>query len=247
MTIQPTRHIVAMGGGGFSMEPDNPLLDDYVLSRTGKARPRVCFVPTASGDAEGYVDKFRAAFGPQRAEARVLTLFRAGEVAGDKRAFLLDHDVIYVGGGSTVNLLAVWRVHGIDKAMREAWERGIILAGISAGMNCWFESSVTDSFGGRPAPLRDGLGLLPGSACPHYDGEPERRPAYRRLVADGTLPAGYAADDGAALHFVGTELVAVVSSRPHARAYHVENDGGETREIPLPVRYLEERSEARGA
>ena len=239
MTRTTRQHIIAMGGGGFSMEPDNPLLDDYVLGLTAKARPRVCFVPTASGDAAGYIDKFRSAFGPARAEASVLTLFRTGdEKIADPRAHLLDQDIIYVGGGSTANLLAVWRVHGIDKAMREAWERGVILAGISAGMNCWFESSVTDSFGGVPAPLHDGLGLLPDSACPHYDGEPERRPAYRRLVADGTLPAGYAADDGAALHFMGTELMQVVTSRPGAHAYRVRCGEGGIVEEPLPVRYL---------
>ena len=193
-------HIVAMGGGGFSEEPDNPLLDDFVLGLTGKARPRVCFLATASGDAQGYLDKFHAHFAAPRAEAAHLTLLRPPGV-DDVRGFLLEQDVIYVGGGSTLNLLALWRAHGLDAILREAWQAGTVLSGLSAGMICWFEASVTDSRG-APSVL-DGLGFLPGSACPHYDSEAQRRPAYQRFVAEGALPPGYAADDGAALHFAG--------------------------------------------
>ena len=187
-----------MGGGGFSMEPENPLLDEFVLSLARAERPRVCFVPTASGDAESYVAGFYRAFSAFDCRPSDLQLF-ARKVA-DLRAFVLAQDVIYVGGGSTANLLAVWRVHGLDAILREAWEAGVVLCGISAGMNCWFEQSVTDSFGAL-APLDDGLGLLAGSACPHYDGENERRPAYRRLIEAGELGGGVAADDGAALVF----------------------------------------------
>jgi peptidase E len=228
------RHIVAMGGGGFSQEEDNTLLDDFVLSLTGRDRPRVCFLPTASGDAEGYIERFRLAFPPDRAVASVFPLFSNPGVP-DWRAFLLGQDVLYVGGGSTVNLLAVWRVHRIDRFVREAWEEGIVLAGISAGMNCWFESCVTDSLVGEASALPDGLGFLPGSACPHFDSEDQRRPVYTELVASGILPPGVAADDGAALHYVGTELREAVASRPTAGAYRIEA-GGE--EVPIPVRCL---------
>ena len=231
------RNIVAMGGGGFSEEPDNPLLDDYVLGLAGRKKPRVCFIPTASGDAQGYIDKFHRAFPPRRTKASHLTLFRPCGV-GDVREFLLAQDIIYVGGGSTANMLAVWRVHGVDRILRKAWRAGVVLAGVSAGMNCWFEQSVTDSFGGRLAPLKDGLGLLKGSACPHYHSEKERRPAYRRLVAGGGLVPGFAADDGAALHFVGSKLAGVVTSRPKARAYRVERVRGKAVETPLETRYL---------
>src|SRR5262249_8289020 len=149
----------------------------------------------------------------------------------DPREHLLAQDVIYVGGGSTANMLAVWRVHGLDGILREAWENGTVLAGVSAGANCWFESSVTDSF--RPLrALADGLGFLPGSCCPHFDGEPERRPTYLRLVADGYLP-GLACDDGVAAHFVGTELREAVSSQPGARAYRVEVRDGHAVETPI--------------
>jgi len=217
--------IVAMGGGGFSMEPENPLLDDYILGLVGAARPRVCFVPTASGDSDGYVERFRAAF-DGRGEASVLSLFRRS--VEDLEAFVLSQDVVYVGGGNTANLLAVWRVHGFDRILRKAWEAGVILCGLSAGGLCWFEGGVTDSFGAGLAPLRDGLGLLPGTFCPHYDGEALRRPVFERLVRTGELAGGWAADDGVALHFEGTELVRAVSSRPDAAAFRLDRSADGT-------------------
>jgi dipeptidase E len=221
-----------MGGGGFSMEPETPLLDEYVLAHARNARPRVCFVGTASGDAITYVASFYRAFARLDARAGDLPLFeREGY---DLREFVLTQDVIYVGGGNTANLLAIWRLHGLDAILREALDAGAVLCGVSAGMNCWFEASTTDSFGPQIAPLHDGLGFVPGSACPHYDGEPQRRPRYRALV-DGGFPPGWAADDGAALCFdAGGTLVEAVASRPDARAYRVE-PGAET---PLPTRYL---------
>jgi len=231
------RVIVGMGGGGFSEEPENPRLDDHVLGLTGKARPRVCFVPTGAGDSERYIASFRAAFPPARAEASCLTLFKDPGL-GDVREHVLAQDVVYVGGGSTFNLLALWRAHGLDRVMREAWERGVVLAGVSAGLICWFESSVTDSLGHPASALRDGLGFLPGSACPHYDEEEARRPSYRRLVGEGVLPPGYAADGGAALVFRGTRLEEVVASRPAARGWRLDLEDGEVVERELPTRYL---------
>jgi peptidase E len=191
-------------------------------------------VPTASGDSDGYTLRFGEAF-VGKAIASHLELFRRSIV--DLRAFLLAQDVIYVGGGNTASLLAVWRAHGLDRVLREALERGIVLAGLSAGGLCWFESGVTDSFGPVLARLDGGLGFLPGSFCPHYDGEVQRRPTYRRLVGEGLAP-GYAADDGAALVFDGTALREVVSSRAGARAYRVERVGRDVVEKPLPVRFL---------
>jgi peptidase E len=231
--------IVAMGGGGFSMEPDNPLLDDHVLAlardQRGRERPRVCFLGTASGDAEGYLATFYAAFA-RRSEATHLGLF--DRKVGDVDAFLGEQDVIYVGGGNTANMLAIWRLHGVDLALRRAWAAGVVLAGLSAGSNCWFEGSTTDSFGPLAA-LKDGLGLVPGSHSPHYDGEPMRRPTFQRLIGDGELPDGLAADDGAALVFSGTDLAEVVASRPEARAYRVVRaPNGEAIETELPTRYL---------
>ena len=231
-----------MGGGGFSMEPDNPLLDRHVLSLARRRDPRVCFVATASGDAEGYRLRFHRAFSTLGCRTADLTLFE--REIGDLRAFVLDQDVVYVGGGNTANLLAVWRTHGLDRVVREAWEQSVVLCGVSAGMNCWFEASVTDSFASnRLAALPDGLGLLQGSACPHYDGEPDRRSTYHRLLAEGALPAGLAADDGAALVFAGTELHEVVASRAHAAAYRVGCRQGQVVEERLVARYLGERGD----
>jgi len=226
--------IVAMGGGGFMMEPDNPLLDDYVLSLAGVERPRLCLLPTATGDSDRLIAMFHGAFQDRPVDAGHLKLFGAPRT--DIRAYLLSQDVIYVGGGNTANMLAIWRVHGVDRILREAWAQGIVLAGLSAGMICWFEAGVTDSFGPLAA-LPDGLGFLPGSACPHYDGEAERRPAYQTFVRDG-LPPGFAADDGAALVFRGGEAPYCVASRPRAACYRVSLQSTEIAEDRLEVRYL---------
>lgn len=224
------RQIVAMGGGGFLMEPENPRLDDYILSLSGKKRPKLCLIATASGDAESYFKRFYDAFPQTRCEPTHLALFTRKE--RDLRSFLLGQDVIYVSGGNTANLLAVWRVHGVDAILREAWESGVVLAGVSAGSLCWFECGVTDSFGPELAPLYGGLGFLSGSNCPHYDGEVMRRPMYHRFLKEGLAP-GFAADDGAALHFQGATLLGVVSSRPAGGGYRVELSEGEVQETAI--------------
>ena len=221
------RQIVALGGGGFTEEPDNPALDDYVLAASGRARPRVCFLATAGGDSPSYTVKFYNSFSGGHCEPSHLALFN--RTVDDARALLLAQDVIYVGGGNTVNLLAVWRAQGIDAILREAWERGIVLAGLCAGSMCWFEGGVTASFGRRLTSLHDGLGFLPGSNCPHYR---HRRDAYAAAVRGG-LPSGLAADDGVALHFVDRRLAAVVASRPERRAYRVGVAGERLIEAPL--------------
>jgi peptidase E len=233
-SIQPRRprQIVVMGGGGFLMEPRNPRVDRYILSLAKKRLPKVCFLATANGDSPDYIRRFHRAFEKHSCRPSTLSLFLRDE--RDPAKFLLDQDVIYVGGGNTANLLAIWRLHGIDKAMRRAWDHGIILCGLSAGMICWFESSVTNSFG----PLRelnDGLGLLPGSACPHFNSQPDRRPTYHRLIRQKKLPAGVAADDGAAIHYVDREIYRCVASRRNARAYRVSLRDGDVVEESLPT------------
>src|SRR6185437_14683025 len=206
--------IVAMGGGGFSMEPENPLLDRYVLSLARSARPRICFLQP--GDSPSYVERFYAGFSRLPCEPAHLSLFSGG--VADLRGFLLGQQIIYVGGGNTKSMLAVWREWDLPSILGEAWRNGIILAGLSAGAICWFHQGLTDSIPGSLTSLPC-LGFLPGSACPHYDSEAGRRPTYRGLVASGTMAAGYAADDGVALHFVGERVHRVISSRPNARAY----------------------------
>lgn len=227
------RRIAALGGGGFSMEPRNPRLDRWLLSLTGKSKPRVLFVPTASGDSKSYVTRFHRAYAKLPCEKAHLDLFRRS--VRDLEEHVLTQDLIFVGGGNTANMLAVWRVHGLDRALAKAWRQGTVLAGVSAGALCWFESGVTDSFGEKLQPLADGLGFLPGSFCPHYDGEPGRRPAYRKHVASGKLPPGFAADDGVAVLFEGTRPADVVSSRPGVSGWRMESGG---RESALPARRL---------
>lgn len=214
-----------MGGGGFMMERDSPL-DDFLLSLSPVKRPRLCFLPTPAGDSDRVIASFFEAFARRDCEPSCVRLFGAPVRPAERVG---EQDVIYVSGGNTANALALWRLHGVDRALREVWEGGAVVGGVSAGANCWFECSVTDSFGRDLAPLDDGLALLPGSFCPHYDGEDRRRPVYTDLVRTG-FPAGYAADDGAALHFVGAELREVVSSRGGAQAYRVEADGETTLE-----------------
>jgi dipeptidase E len=219
------------------MEPENPLLDEFVLSLARSAHPRVCFVPTAAGDSERYVARFYRAFSEFDCHATDLQLFDRS--VSDLRSFVLQQDVLYVGGGNTANLLAVWRAHGLDELVADAWTEGVVLCGVSAGMNCWFAESVTDSFDLRQlAPLNDGLGLLAGSCCPHYDGEEQRRPTFQRLIAAGELTDGVAADDGAALVFTGPDLQEVVSSRRDAAGYRVERAGTAAIEHPIHARYL---------
>jgi dipeptidase E len=215
------RQILAMGGGGFSMEAGNALLDDYVLELTGVERPRVCFLPTASGDADHYIVRFYRAFPAGRCEPSHVSLFRRDGAPSDLAGHLLGQDVIYVGGGSVISLLGAWSAHGIDLMLRAAWDAGVVLTGLSAGSLCWFSNGVT-AFHGEPKPVR-GLGLLPWSNAVHYCDE-KRREAFRMAVADG-MPPGYGTGDGAALHFVGTELARVVGSRPKARAYWVDATG----------------------
>lgn len=255
MASRPSReeirgHIVALGGGGFSMDPSNPLLDDFILSLAPRQPAKVCFVPTASVDSARYLVRFYRAFSG-RAIATDLTLSdqpalpRQPAHTSELPSYIADQDIIYVGGGNTANMLAIWRAHGMDRVLREAWIQGKILCGISAGMICWFRDGVTDSFGGLSA-LGDGLGFIEGSACPHYDGEKGRPEAYRNAIRNG-MPSGYAADDGAALYFRGAELVEVVTSREGAAAYRLELVNGEVTETRLPVRYLGSRKVGAGA
>jgi dipeptidase E len=229
------RQIIAMGGGGFSMEPSNLLLDRYILEQAGKSSPRVCFVPTASGDSATYIERFYNAFRTLDCEPSHLSVFD-GPI-GDWRDHVLSNDVIYVGGGNTRNLLTLWRDWGLDLTMREAWEQGIVMSGVSAGSICWFEEGLTDSVPGTLTPLRC-LGLLAGSNCPHYDGESERRPAYQRLIASGQLKPGLACDDGAALHFIDDSLHRIVSSRVSARAYRLTVEKNSAKEQELIPEYL---------
>jgi dipeptidase E len=225
-----------MGGGGFTAGAEDPALDEHVLTLTGVARPRVCLLPTAGGDSEVQIRRFYETYQDRLCEPTHISLFRLGRRPIPLREHLLAQDAIYVGGGSMVNLLAIWRAQGLDRILHEAWRRGVVLAGLSAGSMCWFEWGVTTS-SGHPAPA-PGLGFLPGSNSVHHDSEPARRPVYLDAVRAHQLPPGWAVDDGAALRFRGTALAEVVTTRPAARAYAVDARG----EHPLEARELERPS-----
>jgi dipeptidase E len=236
VTDEP-RRILAMGGGGFTMEERCEALDRAVLDLTGREVPKICFLPTASGDPREQTTRFYERFSAWPCEPTVLSLFHLGRDRIDPIAHILAQDAVYVGGGSMRNMLAIWREHGIDEALRRAWERGIVLAGLSAGAMCWFEGGVSMS-GGAPEPVH-GIGLLPGSLSVHLGGESERLPVYRDAVATGVLPPGYAADDGAALIYAGERLLECVASRPDSRVVRVEADGhGGVTEVAQSVRLL---------
>jgi dipeptidase E len=224
--------IVALGGGGFSMEPDNLALDRYILSlwRRSDRDARVCFIPTASADSADYISRFYSAFKKLPCIPTHLALSHPKTV--DPLTAVSDNDIFYVGGGNTREMLTIWSQYGLDTALKEAWLAGKILCGISAGAICWFEEAISDSVvEGELHPSRC-LGFLPGTACPHYDA-PGRREAFHRCLAAGEVGGGHGIDDGAALHFVGVRLTNVVCSRPSALAYRVECVNGDIKDAAL--------------
>jgi peptidase E len=234
------RHIVAMGG----IAPTAPRMVQlpgllgYALDLSGVPHPRVCVLDTANGDTpRSYIGMYPklVRYG---AIASHLQLFTMPNVSDPER-LLMSQDVIFVGGGSVVNMLAIWQAHGLDTILRRAWEAGTVLAGSSAGAMCWFEGCTTDSFGLPLRPYQGGLGLLPGSFSPHYSRETGRRPVLRQAIADGTLPGGIACDDGAAAHYADDQLAGIVAEAPGAAGYLVRPDGlgGSTEEL-LPVQLL---------
>ncbi len=224
-------HVLAVGGGGFVTDErwvarPGPLVE-HALSLTGKQAPRVCGIFTAMGDAADPVLRWHTAWSGRPERATHVELMPMPNV-DDLRRHVLSQDLVWVGGGSVAGLMVLWRLHGLDAVLREAHEAGVVLAGVSAGSLCWHVGGTTDSYGPELRPWTDGLALVDGSNCPHYDSEARRRPLYQRLVADGALPPGYAADDGVALHYVDGVLHEAVRDREGAAAWRVQPDG-ETR------------------
>jgi dipeptidase E len=220
-----SRLIFAMGGGGFTMEPNNPLLDDFVLGLAPLEAPRILFLPTASGDANAQINAFQARFAGRTCVPEHLSLFRLREERRSLQDIVLAQDIVYVSGGSMRNLLAIWNAHELDRLLVQAWRRGTVLAGLSAGAMCWFAGGISCS-SGPPEPIA-GLGLLEGSLTVHADGEPERLPVWLSAVRSGALPGGWAVDDGVGLLFRDRRLLRVVSSRPGAGAQRVDAIAGE--------------------
>jgi peptidase E len=231
---EKVKQIIPIGGGGFYRDAENLELEKYLLRQCGAANPRVAFVPTASGEPDHYVASFYTAFLKLGCQPSVLTFFKR---TPELRSFLLNQDVIYVGGGNTKSLLAVWRDWGVTELLREAWESGVVLTGVSAGAICWFEQGLTDSFSDGLRPLSC-LGFLPGSCCPHFDGEAQRRPSYHKLLSAGEIAAGVAIEDWTGVHYIGSEIHRVVASKRGARAYNMRSAHGSVQEVPLAVEFL---------
>ena len=229
------RQIIALGGGGFSMEFFNPLMDSYILAQSSKPFPKICFLPTASGDADGYVARFHKFFQQFPCKTAHLSLFSGH--TNKIESFLLEQDIIYVGGGNTRNLMVLWKEWGLDKILWKAYQQGTILCGISAGSLCWFEEGLTDSI---PLELNrlECLGFLKGSNSPHFDGESNRRPRYIELMKTGIMKPGIAADDGVALHYINEQLGKVVASRKNVGAYQFKWNNGTLIEQKINAEFL---------
>jgi peptidase E len=233
------RQILAIGGTALPIETGNLKLVDYFLRQTGRRKPKVAFVGAAHGDADAGRLRFYAAFSQFSCRPTHLPLF--ARTPRDLASFVHEQDAIFVGGGNTRSMLAVWREWELDRHLRDAWNAGIVLGGASAGSICWFEYGVTDSVAG-PLTAMPCLGFLPGSNCPHYNSEPARRPMFRKMVARATVPEGLAADDGVALHFIDTRLARIVSSEPRAKAYRVRKSRNRAVETRLPTKLLGART-----
>jgi peptidase E len=232
MSDNEQRHIIAIGGSGSLTDPQALALDRYIMGQARSPEPAVCFVPTANGDTDVSLLRFYTLCSQLPCRLSHLLFFR--RTPADLRSFLLRQDVIYVGGGNTRSMLAVWREWGMPDILREAWESGTVLAGRSAGAICWFAQGVTDSVAEVLLPL-DCLGFLPGSCCPHYDGEADRRPSYHQLLLDKKIISGIAIDDGVGVHFRGTAPYRVVTPRETASAYQVQVVEGTVQEGTIPV------------
>jgi peptidase E/ketosteroid isomerase-like protein len=244
VTKEQHGQIIALGGGGFSEENDNGLLDEYILLQTNKAKPRVLFLPTAGGDHEDYIEKFYRAYNKFNCIPTHLELSKKTIPFKKLEKIVLCQDMIFVGGGSPRFLMQVWRKCGLDRIIKKAWKQGIILSGMSAGAICWFEDGFKNPKDGLWRHISC-LGLLEGSFCPHYDKHSELRKAYRKMISASELDSGYGVEDGVALHFIGTELKHVISGNPGAKAYHVRKSGFRVTEKEINPTYLGILSESR--
>jgi dipeptidase E len=236
--MSAARRILALGGHEFDRRAGNDAICDLIVELADSPRPKICLLPTASGDHEDQIARFRRAFAERDCLPRVISLFRLGENPVDLREELLNQDVIYAGGGSLLNLIAIWRAHGLDEIMRECWREGILICGQSAGAMVWFQGGITSSQG-DPA-VADGFGVLPGSACVHYLTEPVRRRRFLRAIASGELEPGLGLEDQTGALFEDTELVETISARESAAVWEVTPENAGAREVELRSRQLED-------
>ncbi|NOS68299.1 MAG: peptidase E [Candidatus Peribacteraceae bacterium] len=220
------RQIIAIGGQGFAKPGRKPFFEPYILAQTSAKNPRICFLGTATGDSPKYIERFYETFSRLRCRPSHIPLFAR---TPDLRKILMSQDAIFVGGGNTKSMLAVWHEWGIDKILKEAWKKGIVLSGTSAGAICWFEEGVTDSWEGKLMPLKC-LGFLKGSCCPHWSGEKERKPSYKKMLKAGKIRPGIAIDDGAGVHYLGQKLQCVIHHKNDVGAYRMNLRKGRLQE-----------------
>ena len=234
MTAKKSSQIIALGGGGVGLDKFNLAIDNYKIKASGKKKPKIAFIPTAVGDSAFAIERFYRVFPSERAIASHLPLFSRDQ--RDLEDYLLNQDIIEVSGGNTANMLSIWEIHGIDKILEKAWQNGIVLTGASAGMICWYECSVTDSFGPSSSlvspglginnrtmlkELKTGLGFLKGSACPHYNGEEDRKPTYEKLIKNKILSDGIALDDYVGAHYINNKLIKLITPKNGSKGYEV--------------------------
>jgi len=222
-------HIIAIGGGGFGRSPENPIIEKYILDQSNSANPNICFFPTASAENKGYIDNYYKAFSKLDCTPTHISLFKR---TPDVKAEIEKSDIIYIGGGNTKSMLAVFEEWGINRLLLEAYKNGKILAGVSAGAICWFTKGITDSWADELKVL-DCLDMLPGCCCPHYDGEKDRRPSVIEFINSGKIESCIALEDGAAIHYKDGNLMNAVSFYKGANVYNIYQENGDIREIPM--------------
>lgn len=210
-----TRHIIAIGGGGFGRDPGEGLIEDYILKQSKKDRPNICFIPTATGDNEAYKNNYYSTFTRLDCNPTHLDFFKR---TPDLKELILEQDVIFVGGGNTKSMLAVWKDWGLDLLLKEAYENGVVMSGVSAGAICWFAMGITDSWSDE-LKLMNCMGFIDGNCCPHYDEEPQRRPSVKRFLEKKKLEQCFCIEGGNALHFKNEQVYSSVSFKKNKNSY----------------------------
>ena len=227
--MSKTRHIIAIGGGGFGRNPNKPIIEDYIINLSSSKKPTITFFPTASAEDSGYIANYYTAFSKLNCKAQHISLFKN---TPDLKSIINDSDIIYIGGGNTKSMLAVFREWNLDKLIIDAYKEGTILAGVSAGAICWFEKGITDSWENGLRVL-DCMGVLDGVCCPHYDGETNRRPSVEKFLNTKEIDSCLCIEDGAALHYENDTLKTAISFYTDKNAYEVKRDKEKVIEIPL--------------
>ena len=222
------KQIIAIGGGGFGRTPGEGLIEKYILDQSEKDVPNICFIPTATGDNEAYKVNYYSTFSKLECSPSHLDFFKR---TPDLKELILKQDVIFVGGGNTKSMLAVWKDWGLDILLKEAYEKGVIMSGVSAGAICWFDQGVTDSWA-EDLKIMDCLGFIEGACCPHYDEEPQRKPSLNKFITEKVLKSCYAVDGGCALHIEDEKEFKSVVFSENKNSFLVEMKDNKVAEKP---------------